>query len=79
MSTWKRCLEEEPPLGDYSVLMHFGNGSIETVHVEDYFRPISDGVDDDGRPVFTKWWMRHEPPCTHWMELPEPPNSSPRS
>lgn len=71
---WFDIKVEEPPLGDYNVLMHFGNGSIETVHVEDYFRPITSGV-IDGVQQYSKWWKDHNPACTHWMFLPYPPKT----
>jgi len=41
---WIKCTDREPHLSDRSVLMHFANGSIETVHVEDFFKPITNGV-----------------------------------
>lgn len=69
---WVDIHEQEPELKDGSVLMHFANGSTETVHIEDFFRPITAGV-VDGKQQYTKWWMSHEPACTHWMELPESP------
>ena len=72
MNEWIECKKEEPYLSDRSVLMHFGNGSIETVHVEDFFKPITNGY-KDGVLQYTKWWINHNPPCAHWMELPEPP------
>ena len=71
---WVDIHEEEPELKDESVLMHFENGSIETVHIEDFFRPITNGV-KDGVQQWTKWWMKHDPACTHWMQLPSPPNA----
>jgi hypothetical protein len=69
---WVDIHEQEPELRDDSVLMHFENGSIETVHIEDFFKPIGDGV-INGVQLYTKWWMKHEPACTHWMTLPEAP------
>ena len=45
---WIDIHKEEPELKDGSVLMHFENGSIETVHIEDFFKPITNGFDKDG-------------------------------
>ncbi len=73
MNNWVDINEEEPELRDNSVLMHFGNGSIETVHIEDFFKPITNGFDKDGKQLYTKWWINHDPECTHWMDLPPPP------
>jgi len=72
---WVDIHEEEPELRDDSVLMHFENGSIETVHIEDFFKPITNGV-KDGVQQWTKLWIGHNPACTHWMQLPDPPNAT---
>jgi len=62
-----------PELRDDSVLAHFENGSIETVHIEDMFKDITDGLDEKGQQQYTKWYLNHSPKLTHWMELPKPP------
>jgi len=62
-----------PELRDDSVLAHFENGSIETVHIEDMFKDITNGLDEKGQQQYTKWYLNHEPKLTHWMELPKPP------
>ncbi len=62
-----------PELRDDSVLAHFENGSIETVHIEDMFKDITDGLDEKGQQQYTKWYLNHYPKLTHWMELPKPP------
>lgn len=62
-----------PELRDDSVLAHFENGSIETVHIEDMFKDITDGLNEKGQQQYTKWYLNHEPKLTHWMELPKPP------
>ena len=72
---WIKCTDREPHLSDRSVLMHFANGSIETVHVEDFFKPITNGV-RDGVQQYTKWFINHDPACTHWMELPDAPGNA---
>jgi len=61
-----------PELKDDSVLIHFENGSIETVHIEDYFADITSGKNNDGKQLYTKWYLSQ--PVTHWMELPKRPN-----
>lgn len=62
-----------PELRDNSVLAHFENGSIETVHIEDMFKDITNGLDKKGQQQYTKWYLNHKPKLTHWMELPKSP------
>lgn len=69
---WVKISDRLPSLSDRSVLVHFENGSMETVHVEDYFKDITNGYDDMGELQYTKWYINHDPALTHWMEL-EPP------
>lgn len=61
-----------PELKDGGVLIHFENGSIETVHIEDWFSDITAGLGDNGEQLYSKWYLSTE--ATHWMALPEPPN-----
>ena len=68
---WIKCSDGLPVTSDRSVLAYFENGSIETVHVEDHFREIANGV-IDGIQQYTYWYLSAG--ITHWMELPEPPN-----
>lgn len=73
MPEWKKCENEEPIEGDYSILMFFSKTkSIETVHRDDYFSNITCGV-VDGVRQYTKWWKVQSCKPTHWMYLPEPP------
>ena len=60
---------------DTGVLIHFDNGSIETVHME-YFTDITCGLDDSGNQLYCKMYEGHAPAFTHWMYLPEPPKAS---
>ena len=68
---WINVKDKLPELKDGSVLVHFENGSIETVHIEDYFKPITNGYDSNGVLQYTKWYLSTT--ITHWMELPSPP------
>ncbi|WP_396235163.1 DUF551 domain-containing protein [Acinetobacter baumannii] len=62
-----------PEIADASVLAHFQNGSIETVHIEDWFKDITSGFDEAGNQTFTKWYLKASNTITHWMPLPEAP------
>lgn len=72
--TWVDIKERQPELKDESVLVHFETGSIETVHIEDWFRAIGNGADAEGNVIWTQWYLIAKPTITHWMPLPEPPN-----
>lgn len=67
---WIKCSERIPESKDDSVLVYFPNGSIETVHIQDYFDDITAGY-KDGILQYTKWYLSQG--ITHWMELPNPP------
>lgn len=72
LNTWISVENYLPIVGDYSVLVYFSNNeSIEMVHVEDYFKDITAGLDENGNQLYTKWYKVQS--VTHWMELPEPP------
>ncbi|MDH2644720.1 DUF551 domain-containing protein [Acinetobacter baumannii] len=62
-----------PEIADASVLAHFQNGSIETVHIEDWFKDTTSGFDEAGNQTFTKWYLKASNTITHWMPLPEAP------
>lgn len=62
-----------PELRDDSVLVHFENGSIETVHIQDMFSDITNGLDENGKQQYTKLYLDHSPKVTHWMGLPNTP------
>lgn len=69
---WIKCEDKIPELGDYSVLAYFSeNGSIDMVHVEDYFKDITAGRDKNGILKYTKWYLSQG--VTHWMNLPKIP------
>ena len=77
MSEWISINDELPDntSDDTSVLVHFENGSIETVHME-YFTDIACGFDDDGSQLYCKMYENYYPAFTHWMKLPEPPETN---
>ena len=71
--TWTCVKDELPDISDNGVLVFFSyTGSIETVHIEDYFSDITAGVDDEGNQLYTKWYIPQG--VTHWMPLPNPPS-----
>jgi hypothetical protein len=72
-SGWVSVEDRLPESKDDGVLVHFENGSIETVHIQDYFDDITAGLDDDGNQMYAKWYNSHNPRVTHWQALPPPP------
>lgn len=72
---WKKCTEGIPPLSDRGVLVYFSETkSVESVHVEDFFKPITAGKDPDtGNQLFTRWYESQG--VTDWMELPDQPQT----
>jgi hypothetical protein len=76
MNTWVNIKDGIPENNedDISVLVHFENGSIETVHME-YFTDVTCGLDDFENQLYCKRYEGHDPAFTHWMSLPEPPKA----
>ncbi|WP_151692117.1 MULTISPECIES: DUF551 domain-containing protein [unclassified Acinetobacter] len=70
---WISVEDKLPEIADASVLAHFQNGSIETVHIEDWFKDITSGFDEAGKQTFTKWYLKASNTITHWMPLQEAP------
>ena len=69
---WVNVEKELPESIDGSVLVYFAEtGSIETVHIQDYFDDIGAGLDGDGNQIYTKWYKTQD--VTYWMALPEAP------
>ena len=69
---WIKCKNELPSLGDYSVLAYFDTqDSVDIVHVEDYFKDITAGLDSKGNQLYSKWYKSEN--VTHWAELPLSP------
>jgi len=69
---WISVKTELPELQDSSVIGYFENGSIETIHIQDWFAPITNGI-IDGVQQYTKWYLTASPTVTHWMPLPDKP------
>lgn len=74
MGEWIKCEDRLPELKDDGVLVYWPKiGSVETVHIEDYFKDITNGLDADGNQLYTKWYLSQG--VTHWMPLPQPPTA----
>lgn len=79
MSQRIQCSESLPESKDDGVLVYFGEPDhtgfcghgIESVHIQDYFDDIPDGLDEEGNQKYAKWYLNMG--VTHWMPLPEPP------
>lgn len=71
---WIYCKDATPHLGDYSVLATFENGAVEMVHVDDHFRPIGDGWDEQGNQKYTQWYRAdgNDMKVIAWTNMPEP-------
>jgi len=69
---WISVKDRLPLSKDDGVLVYFSETEgIETVHIQDYFDDITNGKDDKGKQLYTKWYISQK--VTHWMELPPPP------
>jgi len=69
-NTWISCSDRLPELGDYSVLGFWQHGGWDMIHVEDYFGDITDGFNNKGEQLYTKWYQSQ---CiTHWMPINPP-------
>lgn len=79
MSEWIKCSERLPESKDDGVLVYFGlpdhsgfcGHGVETVHIQDYFDDITNGLDADGNQLYAKQYLSMG--ITHWMPLPAPP------
>lgn len=66
---WISVDDAIPALGDYSVLARFPNGSEETIHVEDYFKDITNGLSESGEQLYSKWYKGQG--ISHWRSIPD--------
>jgi len=76
MSAWIKVEDSLPEPGDYSVLAYFSkNGGIDMVHVQEYFVPITSGLDGNGVQQYSYWYLSQG--VTHWQPLPDAPEVQP--
>lgn len=74
MSEWISVKDWLPKIADNSVIVYFSQtGSIETVHIQDYFDLITAGLDSKNNQLYSKWYITQD--VTHWMPLPSPPDA----
>ena len=71
MTAWIACEDDLPAVFDGPILVLFSTGSTETVHCEDYFAPITNGLDEQGNQKWTRFYIQQE--VTHWALVPAPP------
>lgn len=70
---WISVDDRIPESKDDGALVYFSKtGSIETVHIQDYFDDMTSGV-VDGVQTHSKWYKSQK--VTHWMPLPEAPQA----
>jgi hypothetical protein len=70
---WISVKDRLPELKDDSIIAYYKTGSIETTHIEDNFKDITAGFDENGNQLYTKWYLNAG--ITHWMPLPQPPEA----
>lgn len=69
---WIAVADRLPELRDDGVLAYFSEtDAVETVHIEDFFRQITNGLDDDGNQKYALWATLQG--VTHWHPRPAPP------
>lgn len=70
---WVKCSERIPALEDKEVVVFFADsGCIDAVNTLDYFQDITNGFDEHGKQLYTKWYRRMN--VTHWLEGLEYPD-----
>ncbi len=71
---WISVDDRLPESRDDSVLVYFAkSGSIETVHIQDFFDEITAGKNTDGEQMYTFGYIQHDQDLTHWQPLPKEP------
>ena len=74
MSDWICVDDRLPEIKDDSVFAYWaGHGGMDMVHIQDYFQDITAGFDEEGKQLYTKWYLTSG--LTHWMPLPSPPEA----
>lgn len=72
---WIACTDELPAIGDYSVLAYWSrNGGMDMVHATEYFAPMTNGLDADGKQLMSFWYLHSG--VTHWMPMPPAPTTA---
>ena len=66
---WISVKDRLPEIKDDSVLVYFKHGSMDMVHIEEYFDDITNGLDENGNQLYTKWYISQG--VVAWMPLPE--------
>lgn len=59
-----------PKSKDEGVLVEFDNGSIETVHIQDFFDDVTSGFINPVQ-TYTKMYLQWDPKPIAWMPLPK--------
>lgn len=60
-----------PELKDDSVVIEFENGELAAVHREDWFADVTNGKDEKGNQLYTKWYLYGPHPqgkVLNWLE-----------
>ncbi|MEQ9869166.1 DUF551 domain-containing protein [Pectobacterium odoriferum] len=78
---WVKCSDELPEIKDDLVLvcsltggknnLFFPVGGYDCVLIEDFFSDITNGIDEQGNQLYTKWYLTQG--ITHWMYYPKLP------
>lgn len=78
---WIKCSDRIPESEDNAVLVcslsgttdgkGFPAGGFDMVHIQDYFDDITNGLDEAGNQLYTKWYLSQG--ITHWMPFPKLP------
>ncbi|MBD2803055.1 DUF551 domain-containing protein [Xenorhabdus sp. M] len=68
---WIKCSERLPEIRDDSVIVYFSHGSMDMVHIEDYFCDVPNGEDEHGNQLYIKPYEYRG--ITHWMDFPQSP------
>lgn len=70
---WVRVEDGLPEIADNLVIGLFENGSIETIHIHEWFTYLTSGTDTNGNLTYKRWFEVAKPTITHWQPLPSFP------